>query len=138
MGRKKRCAYMREGGRARRWLRRAGKYAIAAVPEDSGDGGDAEKFDGGIEEREGEDGVLVGQHVVAIALRRIRRAALRSRLKSCTTLMPEMCSCRNALMRAMAVRMRRLASRTKLRKNQVTTKISGNTAKVASASVANS
>ena len=45
--------------------------------------------------------------------------AFRSRLKICTTLMPLMCSCRNALMRAMAVRMRRLASRTLSRKTQV-------------------
>ena len=60
---------------------------------------------------------------------------LRSRLKSCTTLIPLMCSCRNELMRAIAVRMRRLASRTLLRKIQVTTKIKGSTAKVARASL---
>ena len=47
--------------------------------------------------------------------------------------MPLMCSCRKALMRAMAVRMRRLASRTRSRKIQVAMMMRGRTAKVASA-----
>src|SRR5579862_4411263 len=48
--------------------------------------------------------------------------------------MPLICSCKNALMRAMDVRMRRLASRTLSRKIQVHRKSSGRTANVANAS----
>ena len=43
------------------------EHAIAARPIDEGDREDAEDFDGGIKEREREDRVAPGQHVVAIA-----------------------------------------------------------------------
>ena len=45
---------------------RAGERSQAAVPEDRDDRDDAEKFDGWIEERESQDGVLVGLHVHAV------------------------------------------------------------------------
>ena len=50
--------------------------ADAADPEDERDGGDTEKFHGGIEEREGQDGVFVSQHVVAVALDEFLAGAL--------------------------------------------------------------
>jgi hypothetical protein len=44
----------------------AGERAQSAVPEGDGDGGDAEKLHGGIEQREGQNGVLIGVHVGAV------------------------------------------------------------------------
>ena len=41
--------------------------AIAAGPVDESDGENAENFDGGIEEREGEDGVAPCEHIVFVA-----------------------------------------------------------------------
>ena len=56
----------REGGQYAE-AQAAGEDAIAAGPVDQGDRDDAEKFDGGIEQRKGQDGVVPGLHVVAIA-----------------------------------------------------------------------
>ena len=50
--------------------------------------------------------------------------------------MPLTCSCRNALIRAIAVRIRRLASRTRFRKKYVSRIMNGSGEKVASASIA--
>ena len=58
-----------------------------------------------------------------------------SRLKSCTTAIPLTCSCRKALILAIAVRIRRLASRTRLRKKYVSKIMKGNGLSVASASI---
>ena len=82
----------REGGEDAE-AERAVENAIAAGPVDERGGEDAENFDGGIKKREGENRVAPGEHIVA--LRRPNSArAFCSRLKSCTTLMPEMYSCR--------------------------------------------
>ena len=80
---------------------------------------------------------MASRHASMLSLFRLVNSsrALRSRLKSCTTLIPEMYSCKNALMRAIAVRILRFASRTYFRKTIVTTKMNGNTAKAANASL---
>src|SRR5262249_38777664 len=46
--------------------------AIAASPVDEGDGREAQKFDGRVEERIREDGVTPREHVFAIALAELR------------------------------------------------------------------
>ena len=56
-----------------------------------------------------------------------------SRLKSCTMAMPLICSCRNALIRAMAVRMRRFALRTLFRKKYVKRTMNGSGERVTKA-----
>src|SRR5260370_1095270 len=46
----------------------ARENANSAGPKDQGDGGEAKKFDGRVEEGVSEDGVAPGEHIVAIAL----------------------------------------------------------------------
>src|ERR1700740_483454 len=46
----------------------AGEDANSAGPKNKGDGGEAQKFDRGIKECVGKNGVAPGEHVVAIAL----------------------------------------------------------------------
>ena len=94
----------------------AGDRAHAAHPVQQRNAAHAEEFNSRKEVGECVDRVFVRFHVDAVQVRRTARATSRSRLKSCTTDMPLMCSCRKPLIRAMAVRMRRLASRTWLRK----------------------
>src|SRR5260370_16208329 len=48
--------------------KRAGKNTVAAGPKNQGDGGEAEKFDGGVKESVSENGIAPGKHIVAIAL----------------------------------------------------------------------
>ena len=80
--------------------------ADAAAPDDQGNGDGAEELDGRVVERVGEDGVLEGDHVLAVDGFEVLKARC-SRLKSCTTDMPLTCSWVKLLMRAMAARMRR-------------------------------
>ena len=70
---------------------RAVENAEAAAPDDQGDGDGGEQFDGGVVERIGEDGVFEGDHVLRLTASKSSKARF-SRLNSCTTLMPEMCS----------------------------------------------
>src|SRR5438552_7741304 len=46
----------------------AGENAVSAGPINQGNGGEAKKFDSGVEESISENGIAPGQHVVAIAL----------------------------------------------------------------------
>src|SRR6266567_330325 len=48
--------------------KRAGKNTIAAGPKNQSNGGEAEKFDGGVKKSVSENSVAPGKHVVAIAL----------------------------------------------------------------------
>ena len=80
--------------------------AESAVGEQHGEGEHAEELDHRVEPAVGEDGVLERVHVLAVDGSNCS-ALLRSRLNSCRTTMPLTCSCRYALIRAMATRMRR-------------------------------
>src|SRR5208282_5528679 len=113
--------------------RHAPDHIIPPEPDNAGDGNRRQYFDHRVIHRVRHDGVFKRLHVRSIDVGKFIEGALLA-IEKLQPSIPETASCKYALIRAIAVRIRRYESRTLSRKILVAYTISGSIAKVMSAS----